>query len=441
MPYVILAPPDAGITSGGNSVSELGQNLAKYGVAFGELLERRRANKKREELEARKLDLLEARGKAKIAKDEATAAMVEQDLTTLGRRQSERVGAQGVQNAAENPVPPEAGMLGPFGALDPTRIAAAGAAQAAMAVRSAERVKIASTMPAADARAYLTKKAGEDKVEQLGMAHAATARHIQRAQAAGWIDDKMAKDLNDTLQSAIREGHTPDGVERTLAKIHKAQAKLLVRSEGWQKADKQAEEWLTAMQQAVSGASTDVATQGTSPMEDAANALADAQQAWAETKLDPEYRKMTDPQAALAKLHGILLGYQAKANPQGFIEDSRQQMLREHEARGEAPFRPLNQRGPEAEARMQAQQGKKTPRTSAQVLEARGKERPTPRTQLSNMVLDSAGEVLRAGKPAERKQRIGELRMRIAKELGIDPTSPEAFAATREALSAAYQPQ
>jgi len=223
-----------------------------------------------------------------------------------------------------------------------------------------------------------------------------------------------------------------------------------VRERGWAEADQRASELIGSIEQSAAGVVDDEVRQAIMQK------VADARGEWARTEY-PSFRMKTDAGETLAGLQEILFDAQAAALPETGLpigKTASEQQVDMRRATGD-----LGGRGQGASAqRRQTDTGKRqTPREQADAEPGRRAEREkrglpgrtydpnAPKRKLSgegdvkrlrNFVLERAQKTLSVG--GDRAAKVKQLRDEIARDLGLDPSSPDVFAVVKEALSEAY---
>ncbi len=462
-PFVIATSPEYWDRGPGAAVAKLGQRVTEISTHFHGEAERvrreredRRLKEEHLELERQKAEAMLQRSQAKqageaqaLAADQASVQGTTESLQAEGDRATQLAGEQGFGSTLSSES--IKGRFGPFGLI--TAGTRGAIDNQRMRDKVAHDVQLASQMKPADARAHLAQKKAEYAKEALATGYQQANALLQRSQdedASEQITPEDAVGLNELLQTAMAEGKSADGVIGLIAKHYKANADLKGRDRRWKDADKKADEYLAALNGMADAAPTDVDPVTLKPKnQEFLTRLQEAQDAWEATNL-PSHRARNEPNKELAALQAFVSQGQAQADPEGFIKQSRQKILQGRRDRGEAPFRPLDQRGilggegrtpPATRASAAGHTGKGSgAEKQGRAEPARGQAPPAAARQMSAMVQQAANKTLRAGTTEERAKRIGELRKQIANDLGLDPNAEDVDQAIRQVLSSLYGP-
>jgi hypothetical protein len=447
-PFIVAADPRFLDRGSGDAIATSGRRLQELGITFHKLKEQRDRERAETILANERLDLERQRAEIQLMREERMASLQEQKA---GEREADReavqtgfgelqqtaetnAGQQGFQQAMGAP---GAVDLGPFGLLG---AAGAGAAAQAQARQRMEGHKaLAARMSPEAARGYLARETVNEEKALRAQGFDEEKRMLQKAAdpetGDGYLSPEESKLLESALRTEIASGRPPGQITKRLQVRYAQVEKTRLRDEEWVGADGQAEEMIAAI-----GGATMNAPKGINPLTgksaqaEMAGRLAKAKAEWEKTK-HKSYRISHGPAESLEALQAVLYGAEAEADPAGFAHRAQAEATDQagRHARGEAPFRPLEQRGTAA--------GGGGAATAAAPPKKAGGPKRTDEERLAGQVQRGAQEALRAGPGPQRKARIKELLNQIADALGLDPEHPVVLERVREALQAAHAPQ
>lgn len=317
-PYLIAANPKS--IDKGQAVAEGGRRIAELAVAFGRMKDQR--DREREE-HALKLERLE-KERRKAEQEVADVEGAVQGIQEEGARATDTAGKQGFQSAF-----PAMGMLGPFGLV--TAGAKGAAERVRMEAKVAHDVEVAKRMSPEGARAHLAGRKALYAREALTTGYQAAQKMIERGgdpDGDAVLKPDEVQELNATLQTAIAEGESADGVIREVGKRYRLYGHAKQRLKNWDEADKQVPELLALAQQLADQAPVGIDPRtGKNAQAEAAKRLADAQAEWTQTEFG-DFRLHHDPDDSLAALKKMLLVGEAETDPGAFIQREHQEAER-----------------------------------------------------------------------------------------------------------------
>lgn len=330
MPYLIAADPRSLDRGAGSAIAEGGRRLTELSVQFAKLKDTRDREREEHKLRLERLELERQRAEALLAQRKGTAdqrtADVQgaiQGIEEEGARATEQAGQVGFRSSMADTA--TQGLLGPFGLV--TAGARGAAERAKMQTKVQHDVEVASLMSPEGARAHLASRKALYAREALQSGYESAKSMIERGSLTeeeggdAVLDEAAARELNATLQTAIAEGESADGVIQAIGKRYKAHGALRVRAAAWEKADAQAQELLAAADQLGAQAPEGVdPVTGKNAKADVAKRIARAEAEWAQTQY-PNFRMRNDPATSLGALKKLVLEGEAEADPAGFIRE------------------------------------------------------------------------------------------------------------------------
>lgn len=470
MPFIVVARPDMEHTAG-KALGGLGRNIAEIGQTLSAARQREKAleaEKMRAEASLMREKNLAAQREAREAERTADREASMQGMEQLGQRSERAAYEASIQEAMRSPQ----GALGPFGALNPRALAGGLRSGLEAKQRSQARLELAARMSPEAARMYLARETENEKKIARDQAWKDEAQALQDAIADGVLDERKAKLYARALQTAAREGKEPGQVWKLLAKEYDMHVKVKGRLRAWDQADKDAATLIQSIEQAASSVQDPVAQAALR------GKVAQARGEWERTE-HQSFRSQSDPEKTLGALREILFLAQAEAGtPMDLTQAERTQQesavrndaftpergaATSEWARGMGGGRPpASAAAPRAQASSGGRRSTDTgKRASAEEIAAgepaRRAEREkrglpgrtldpnAPKRQLKdvkdaerlhNFVLERAQKTLSV--EGDRKQKVMQLRDEIARDLGLDPSSPDVFAIVKQALEAAY---
>jgi len=425
-PYIVaLRPDDYSLMAR----SHLGESIAEAGQDIAGIIERKRSEEREAKLAGQRLDVERARALQAALRERRILAEHEQaqgeraaemqDFEERAGAHQQQVMGREVGTAFAQGLVGPGGKLGPFGSMNARALGEAAKAAHAVQQRMAGRMELARQMAPTAAKAWLAREVEGEKVEIKKQGYKNELVKLQDAIAEGVItDEKRIKEYQKAIRTGIRTGEAPGEVEKRLAQEYDIQAKLRVREQDWAHGDKEAADLLASVGETFKKLPAE--------FQDKMQAkLGEAKTEWQRTR-SPTYREKNDAGPSISGIQQILFGMQAAENPKAFaggLEEERNRL--DLEALGESETRrPRNMRAaPPASAAV--------PQRSAPSGAAAAVKK-SPEQLVRGYVRDNADIVLAAGGSSVEKVR--KLRESIARDLGVDPYSPEARAALRDEL-------
>lgn len=443
MPYLVASSRDSEELRG-HALAEGGRRLTELAVTFGKIYDQRKEERARYKLAQKRLELERARAERQLERDKQRAADVEgavQGIQEEGARATDLAGRQGFQSQMASDA---LGVLGPFGLV--TAAVRGAQARAQMEKAVAHDVEIAKRMSPEGARAHLAGRKAQYARAALTTGYNTAKQMIMRGadpEGDAVLTPADARELNATLQSAIDEGESADGVIKEIGKRYRLHGATRQRAKDWEAADAKAQEFLASVQQLADQAPEGFdPNTGTSAKAAAAKRLADAQAEWTQTEYG-SFRMRNDPAESLAALKKMVLEGEAEQNPDAFIRKERQGDVLPSRVRGR-PLGPEDYAQGDAEAAGATGQGW-TPQTGMgpqELTEAppQGKAPPEPQY----LQKPHGGRAWADLKPAQQKSVEQELVAAVSAGQPIGPLLAKygissISAALRERLKAAKE--
>ena len=441
-------------------VAEAGQALGRGIQASGEARDKRDREEKDYQIQLQKAEAATLREQRMAAEYEERATSREADRAAvvegLEKLGAEKAGAEwqkGVQEALRSP----GGVLGPFGMLNPRKIA--GSARGAMEAQKQMLgdVEQAKRMTPSAARRFLTDRTEERKLELVTRAYEEETADLQKALQDGAFEDPLAifasagsgkvqppsetamrraEDFGKALRQALQDKKMPGETSKRLQEVYDQHRKIRQRAVGWKKADVDAVEMLDTFQQ--------LAAKVENPelRDPLLGKLAEARGEWARTEY-PSFRVANEPADTLGKLQALIFDAQAL---QGSVEPTateRNAKIQEDYiravggTRGPIPSAPPAKRGRSSPERQRQTQAAPAPSAPAKRQPKGGKR--TDVQALENYVVEHAQDALRAGSREERVTAIERMVDGAVRTFGVNRDDPRVRRVIRQALSKAFE--
>ena len=385
--------------------------------------------------------------------------LVEKKLQEQASQETRAAMDQNLKEAMQSP----GGVLGPYGILSQGRLKSLGEQGDKIKSQLATDKELARRMAPGTAEKYLSGRQAEYKQALLERGYEEEFKEVNRGLSSGVFDDprsiylgadskgsgepsekaiQEAEMFNQDLQESLKAGKPPGQISKRIMERFDAHRQIRQRAKGWKQADERADKLFGSMEEVFQAVEDPEARQAMTEK------LAKARGEWARTEY-VDHRVASDPSKDLATIQGFLFEQQALAGggPEGMSRPPAQEAraLRAEQPKLDPPAPsnwPFNQIPQDAAGGPPGAPGPQmapepSPAPGAPPAGAEAPQMDRQSQQLVAMVKDEAQGALRAGSREERVKRIGELRKRIARDLGLDVTDEKVKALVRQALQEA----